>query len=98
MHILRLVCKSCGAAFESGIPLCREHVNGVKLRTLEVCSACGAHGDYEAGEYLDPEARSLQPPASQDTSDSSGQAAPDSETAAPPTRRRPRKDIPAAHA
>ncbi len=53
MRILRLTCKSCGAPFESGVPLATEHVRGVKLRALEVCPVCGAGGDYDVEDYRD---------------------------------------------
>lgn len=53
MRILRLTCKSCGAPFESGVPLAPEHVRGVKLRALEVCPVCGAEGDYDVEDYRD---------------------------------------------
>jgi hypothetical protein len=55
VSILRLVCKSCGVPFESGIPLSREHLQGLKLRALEICPLCGAQADYEATEYQDPD-------------------------------------------
>jgi hypothetical protein len=55
MRVLRLACKSCSAVFESGVPLEREHLAGIKLRTLEVCPHCGAAADYRGEEYLDPD-------------------------------------------
>ena len=58
MRALELVCKSCRARFESGVPLEREHLVGVKLRALEVCPACGTAADYRNEDYLEP------PPAS----------------------------------
>ncbi|MBA2564086.1 MAG: hypothetical protein H0V09_01520 [Gemmatimonadetes bacterium] len=53
MTVLELDCKTCGARFPSGVPLARAHVEDVKLRTLEVCPACGAAADYRGEEYLD---------------------------------------------
>jgi hypothetical protein len=66
MRILWLVCKSCGSPFESGVPLCREILEGVKLRALEVCPVCGARSDYEGADYREPDAAPR--PSPQDTS------------------------------
>jgi hypothetical protein len=51
--LLQLTCKLCAARFESGIPLEREHVEGVKLRTLEVCPSCDAAADYSVEDYME---------------------------------------------
>ena len=75
MRILWLVCKSCGASFESGVPLCRELLEGVKLRSLEVCPSCGQRADYDAADYRDPEDVSSAG-SGQDTSAGAGPAAP----------------------
>ena len=61
MHLLQLVCKSCGARFESGVPLQREHLEGVKLRTLEICPDCGVAADYRNEDYMEPGAASGAP-------------------------------------
>jgi hypothetical protein len=66
MRILWLVCKSCGSPFESGVPLCREILDGVKLRALEVCPVCGSRADYEAADYR--ELAVPLPPSREDTS------------------------------
>lgn len=55
MRLLRVVCKGCRTSFASGIPLRREHLEGVKIRSLEVCPACGTAADYGAGDYLEPD-------------------------------------------
>jgi hypothetical protein len=75
MRILWLVCKSCGASFESGVPLCRELLEGVKLRSLEVCPSCGVRADYEAADYREPDGVPSDR-SGQDTSAATGPAAP----------------------
>jgi hypothetical protein len=61
MRLLQLRCKSCGAHFETGVPLHREHLEGCKIRCLEVCPACGAAADYRDEDYLDPEESTASP-------------------------------------
>jgi hypothetical protein len=53
MRLLHLLCKACGCSFESGVPLQREHLEGAKVRTLEVCPVCGTAADYQNEDYFE---------------------------------------------